>query len=295
MHFNINQHNIMSLYSPLLNSRTRNAWFKKAITEHCKDRIVLDMGTGTGLLANYALEAGAAYVYCVESEPTVAKLADDILAQCHDRSRFKVIACDFNHDGMQQHVPAGSVDVFVSETMSWSLFDQGILQSWQRALKFLKPDGICIPNEITADAWITPAADLQHYVITQHVDAKSVLSDAYFDACQRLSQSDDYGYCIMLPARHIPRPRSVLHEVITASYSNKSQVLSFEVHAAEACQVSIIGRIHAPNMKPLTMAHCDTTGWHMVASMYLPRAGTYEISYRYNHFNSNSWIADQIR
>lgn len=40
--------------------------YTKAITKTCKDKVVLDLGCGTGVLSVLAIEAGALKVYAVD-------------------------------------------------------------------------------------------------------------------------------------------------------------------------------------------------------------------------------------
>ncbi len=49
--------------------------FKRAISLVCKDKIVLESGTGSGILSILAAQAGAKEVYTVEIDPVVAELA----------------------------------------------------------------------------------------------------------------------------------------------------------------------------------------------------------------------------
>lgn len=62
----------------MLNDRGRNLKYKtaikKAIQKHASVR-ALDIGTGTGLLAIYAVECGAEQVYACEQSPVMCCLA----------------------------------------------------------------------------------------------------------------------------------------------------------------------------------------------------------------------------
>jgi predicted RNA methylase len=41
--------------------------YKTALRALCHDKVVVDVGTGTGLLATMALDFGATYVYAIEA------------------------------------------------------------------------------------------------------------------------------------------------------------------------------------------------------------------------------------
>ena len=64
---------IFGLYVTMLNDKLRNQFFYDALKKHVKGKVVLDVGSGTGLLAAYALEHGAKFVYAVEQIEQSAK------------------------------------------------------------------------------------------------------------------------------------------------------------------------------------------------------------------------------
>ena len=51
----------------MLNDSVRMESYAKAIIETCKDKVVLDLGCGTGVLSTLAIKAGAAKVYAVDN------------------------------------------------------------------------------------------------------------------------------------------------------------------------------------------------------------------------------------
>jgi predicted RNA methylase len=66
---------IFGLYVTMLNDKLRNQFFYDALKKHVKGKVVLDVGSGTGLLAAYALEHGAKFVYAVEQIEQSEKVA----------------------------------------------------------------------------------------------------------------------------------------------------------------------------------------------------------------------------
>jgi predicted RNA methylase len=59
----------------MLRDEARLIPFRKAIEACCRDKIVLESGTGTGILSLYAARAGARHVYATEIDPEVAAVA----------------------------------------------------------------------------------------------------------------------------------------------------------------------------------------------------------------------------
>ena len=56
-----------SIHKDMLNDLVRIEQYTKAINETCKDKVVLDIGCGTGVLSVLAIKAGAAKVYAVDN------------------------------------------------------------------------------------------------------------------------------------------------------------------------------------------------------------------------------------
>lgn len=58
---------------PMMNDKARNQFYEKEIQTRSTDKIVLDLGCGSGLLTQYALEAGAKHVYALEQDPVLQR------------------------------------------------------------------------------------------------------------------------------------------------------------------------------------------------------------------------------
>jgi type I protein arginine methyltransferase len=97
----------------LLGDELRMAAFRAAIDEVIfPGCTVLDLGTGTGILAEWALRAGAGTVYGIELNASLLESAVERIAAAGYSSRFSpVLGVSFD-----VNLPE-SVDVIVSETM----------------------------------------------------------------------------------------------------------------------------------------------------------------------------------
>src|SRR5262245_41834363 len=95
----------------MLNDRLRMIAYRKAIFEAVKPGdLVLDLGTGTGILSQWALEAGAGRVYGID-------LSAPILAEAVERMRRAGLAERFepiNKLSYEVELPK-RVDVLISE------------------------------------------------------------------------------------------------------------------------------------------------------------------------------------
>ena len=139
-------------HSTLVNDKLRNEFYKDAIDKSVKDKVVLDMGSGTGLLSFYALDAGAKFVYAVEADPTRCIITQTLLQANFSKDRFKVLNINFwdyplNHQGIFEH----KIDVFLSETVSAAIFCQGAILSWEIFKTIASDDFISIPDTFSID------------------------------------------------------------------------------------------------------------------------------------------------
>lgn len=113
----------------------------RAITPGCR---VLEIGTGTGLLAMMAARAGATVVTC-EADPAIAAAAREVVAANGYADRVTVVnkhstALDVETD------LGGLADILVSEIVSNDLLSEGVLAAHEDAVaRLLAPDGVVIP------------------------------------------------------------------------------------------------------------------------------------------------------
>lgn len=119
-----------------------NAALEKAVTP---DSVVLDIGTGSGLLAMMAARAGAKRVIAVEAHPLIAGTAREIIAQNKYDDRISVIAKRSTEVDPASEMPA-LADVVVAEVLDAGLIGEGMLPTSRDALKRLaKPGAKIIP------------------------------------------------------------------------------------------------------------------------------------------------------
>ena len=76
----IRSRKVPSWHAAMLRDHARNAAYRQAIEAMAPGRVVLDIGTGSGLLAMIAARAGAARVVACEANPVVAETARRIIA-----------------------------------------------------------------------------------------------------------------------------------------------------------------------------------------------------------------------
>jgi len=130
----------------MLNDHLRMTAYQSAI--QCAVRpgaVVLDLGTGTGILAKWALEAGAKRVYGIEVNSRILEIAQCKLHEAGFSERFTPV----NALSYDVELPE-KVDLIVSETIG----NFGDNEDCHRILvdartRFLKPGGRMVPERVT--------------------------------------------------------------------------------------------------------------------------------------------------
>lgn len=128
----------------MLNDQGRNTAYQEAIRARVRPGdLVLDIGTGSGLLALLAAQAGAEHVVSCEAEPLVAATARKIIADAGLADRITVV------DAMSTDLRVGTdlprrADVLVSEIFDCGLLGEGVLPAFAHARESLLTDGAVI-------------------------------------------------------------------------------------------------------------------------------------------------------
>jgi len=139
-------HNVPGFYFPMVRDSARNRAYemalRRAIQPGCR---VLEIGTGTGLLAMMAARAGAAEVVTCESNLAVAAVASEIVARNGFADRVRVIA-KFSADlelGVDLAEPA---DLLVWDALGSNMIGAGALPTIEQALRrLIRPNAPSIP------------------------------------------------------------------------------------------------------------------------------------------------------
>lgn len=110
-----------------------------------QNKIVLDVGAGTGILSIFAAQAGAKHVYAVENA-NIAIHARKIIADNGFSDRITVLKGKIE----EIELPVEKVDIIISEWMGYFLLYESMLDCVLVARdKFLAPDGHMFPDKAT--------------------------------------------------------------------------------------------------------------------------------------------------
>lgn len=137
----------LKAHERLLADKIRLEAFERAINEIvCPGDVVMDIGAGTGILSQYALEAGAHSVWLVEENENILLTAKEKLT--HATRAGKTIFIPKRSSELKVNELPGKCDVIISETLGSLGINEGILHTLADAKRFLKKDGRIIPRRL---------------------------------------------------------------------------------------------------------------------------------------------------
>jgi len=139
---------------PMMADRARNCAYEAALRRSAAGKRVLDIGSGSGLLAMMAARAGAATVDTCEMQPVVAATAERIVNANGLAHAIRVHAkrSDQLQPGADLALPA---EVLVTETFSSGLFSERALLAVEDAHgRLVADDAQVIPRRIAAVGYL---------------------------------------------------------------------------------------------------------------------------------------------
>jgi len=137
-----------SIHEEMLKDSVRTGTYQRAILNNkhlFKDKVVLDVGCGTGILSMFAAQAGAKAVYGVEMA-SIAVEAEKIVRANGLQDVVKIIRGKVE----DIELPHDKVDVIISEWMGYFLLYESMLDTVIYARdRWLKKDGVLFPDKST--------------------------------------------------------------------------------------------------------------------------------------------------
>jgi predicted RNA methylase len=129
----------------MLANQERSQYYNDLIKDHCRDKVVLEIGTGSGLLAALAIKHGAKKVICCEENPLLAMAAKQLFKRLKIEDRVELIFKNSNKIATDE-IP--QVDVVLHELFGSDPFDEHVVPTLTDARRFMKPDAIFLPEKI---------------------------------------------------------------------------------------------------------------------------------------------------
>lgn len=128
----------------MLNDVGRNMFFKKTIQTLANDKVCLDVGAGTGILTDYALEFGARKVYCIE----IRKAKAQFLKDKYKGKNVEVIEEDF------LNVRLKNIDLIIMEVTGCQFKNNFPIKRFFQHIKNQYDNAECTANQYNLKAHV---------------------------------------------------------------------------------------------------------------------------------------------
>ena len=128
----------LSQQQNMMQDFVRTSTYQKAILSNLtdfRDKVVLDVGTGSGILSFFTQQAVAAKVYAVEGS-SIAKHAKELVRANKVDHVIRVLSGKIEEIELPE-----KVDMIISEPMGYMLLNERMLETYLHAKKWLKPEG----------------------------------------------------------------------------------------------------------------------------------------------------------
>ena len=140
-----NSYSSYYIHEQMLKDKIRTGTYQEAILKNpdvFKDKIVLDIGSGTGILSIFAAKAGAKHVYGIEFAD-IADYANEIIKKNKLNDKITIIKSKVE----DVKLPVEKVDIIISEWMGYFLLYESMLDTVLFARdKWLNKDGYMLPD-----------------------------------------------------------------------------------------------------------------------------------------------------
>jgi Flp pilus assembly protein TadD len=155
----------------MLADHDRNTAFRRAIERHCADaELVLEIGTGSGLLAMMAARAGAGKVVSCEEIPALAENASRIIRANGFAERISIFPTRSNNLRVGRELPQRA-SVLLAEILSSEILAEGAMDAMADAKeRLLQDNAVIIPRAVTVCAALVASPALQQLTSVQTVE-----------------------------------------------------------------------------------------------------------------------------
>jgi tetratricopeptide (TPR) repeat protein len=138
---------IPAWHIPMINDEERNAAYERALARAVQPSdVVLEVGTGSALVAMMAARAGARMVVTCEAVPILAEVAKETVARNGYADKIRVLSKRSTQVTLGEDLPERA-DIFVSELINVGMLAPNMLPIIQHArVNLCKPEARIIPE-----------------------------------------------------------------------------------------------------------------------------------------------------
>ena len=243
----------------MVNHPTRlvDVW-KSSLNEIAKDKVVVDLGCGTGVLGMYALEQGAKFVYFVEGQDRMVALLEETLPTILPYNNYKIIHKNI-FDLATEDFDLGVPDIVVSETIGAQIFEERYVSFCQH-MKSLYKDLIFIPNFLEVEIRI---AEIDHTKFPWPYNEPSLIEiyKNYYDKVNFFIFPGLTGLEQCDPELINLEQTKLLGSIFYDAKTDKSNLsFNFEIDENKECLIYCIGKVSQDLVRT---RECTHFGWYL--------------------------------
>jgi len=152
-------------------------YYKNKIDQHVKDKIVIDLGSGSGILSYMAILGGAKKVIAIEKDKFVSGFLKHSIKKLGWDNKIVVVNKDFLHDDISQYL--NEADVCIGEFIT-SSFTNNIFPIILKRIKENFPKLKIIPEQISYQVNIIENKFLREYSKWGYTDELNLIFDQIY-------------------------------------------------------------------------------------------------------------------
>jgi len=193
--------------------RTLN--FQRAIQEIVRrGDIVVDAGSGTGVLGLFAAQSGAKKVYCIETNPRFIPVIKINAAANRVTNLIEIVEADATTIVLPEEV-----DIIISELLSTGLFYEPFVQVIQNLRTYLSSDGTILPSRIVSRVCLLQAETCAYGLrFAQDIRYHRISGDT------PLTESRKYDSLDMYTAERVTVDSSVIVRALRSGTANAIRI-----------------------------------------------------------------------
>jgi SAM-dependent methyltransferase len=250
-------HHVIQECLTFLNDQPRNQWYRDRLRELVKDKVVFEIGCGSGILACYALEFGAKHYYGIDIRSTRSNYAKRMVESLGYTNA--TIWCDDFLRITPADIPE-SVDILLCEQVGYQFQnDITIQQFWRHANKIFKKPYQSLPDSWTLQAWIYP----------------TVLNNALPEYCAKTLLPDSAlptGFYDQVQQTALIQPDRI-ETVVELTPANCEKPLSFDLDLTDYKSATVVLDDWISYQGHRSISVSATTDWPGPLELHIPVAG----------------------